>query len=127
MLWYIAEHNIYEILGTKVMDRIMQDYWRSNIDVTGTLLEASTAYRVLSKSSLKFTRDEEKENRFYLKKDLSTFKSHQFQFHVWMKSMQVRYAIESISFITLAFIFQYFITLFNKDVHILREDREKLA
>jgi hypothetical protein len=60
LLWYIAEHNIYSILGSRVMDRIMQDFWRSNIDVTGNILECSTSFKIMKNSSFSFTKDEEK-------------------------------------------------------------------
>ena len=43
-LWFMAHHNIYDILDTNVMDRIIYDLWKSNIDVTGTLFEASSNY-----------------------------------------------------------------------------------
>lgn len=104
-MWYIAEHNLYSLLGSRVMDRIMQDFWKSNMDVSGNIMEASTAYRIISRSSFAFTRDEEKEQRFYKRKDMSKLKSHPFQFHVWKKSMLVRYAIEAFSFVALAFFF----------------------
>ena len=104
------------------MDRIMQDFWKSNIDVSGSFLEASTSYQILTRSSLDISKDEEKGNRFYKFKDVSSFKSHSFQFCVWMKSMQIRYTLESISFVALAFVFQYFISIFNADTHKVRED-----
>lgn len=43
-LWFMATHNIYNILDTTVMDRIIYDLWRSNIDVTGNILETSSNY-----------------------------------------------------------------------------------
>lgn len=43
-LWFMGAHNIYNILDTTVMDRIIYDLWRSNIDVTGYLWEASSNY-----------------------------------------------------------------------------------
>ena len=38
-------HNVYSILDTKSTDRIIQDFWKSNIDVNGNLWAASTSYR----------------------------------------------------------------------------------
>ena len=40
-------HNVYSILDTKSTDRIIQDFWKSNIDVNGNLLSASTCYRLI--------------------------------------------------------------------------------
>jgi hypothetical protein len=41
--------------------------------------------------------------------------------------MFVRYGIESVSFVCLALIFQYFIGQFNKDTHKIVADKEHLA
>jgi len=41
--------------------------------------------------------------------------------------MYVRYLIESVMFVLLAFTFQYMISIFNKDTHLIREDKEHLA
>lgn len=41
--------------------------------------------------------------------------------------MYVRYFIESIVFLLLAIIFQYFVTQFNRDVHLIRVDKEHIA
>ena len=101
----MARHNVYTVLDTKVMDRIMQDFWKSNIDTTGSLFEASTSYRILSLNSIKYRKDYEKDNRFYKIRPLSLLRSHNFQFEVWKRSMQVRYFLEATSFIILAFIF----------------------
>ena len=46
---------------------------------------------------------------------------------IWLKSMYVRYLIESVMFVLLAFTFQYMISIFNKDTHLIREDKEQLA
>lgn len=57
LLWYISEHGIFSILDTKVMDRIIQDFWNSNIDITGSFFEASTVYQIVTKSSMTYTKD----------------------------------------------------------------------
>ena len=74
----MARHNVYTVLDTKVMDRIMQDFWKSNIDTTGTIFEASTSYRILSLNSIKYRKDYEKENRFYKYKNVHQLRSHNF-------------------------------------------------
>lgn len=99
----------------------MQDFWQSNVEVSGTLLECSTSFQILSSSSLK---DREKELRFNPNKSL---KQHQFQFKVWQKSMFLRYALESTFFLLIALAFQYLVAIFNSDVHKIREDKLALA
>jgi hypothetical protein len=34
------------LMGTKVMDRIMKEYWNSSIDTSGSFFQVSTAYQV---------------------------------------------------------------------------------
>jgi hypothetical protein len=125
LLWYISEHNIYSILDTKLMDRILQDFWNSNIDVTGTFLEASSSFKILSLSSFSYSKDQEKLRRFHVKKEVNSMHSHFLQFDVWKKSMFVRYFLEAVFFLIMALFFQYFIAEFNRDLHILSEDLEQ--
>ena len=43
-LYYLEKHNCYRLMETKVMDRIMQEYWKSDIDTTGNFLGISTSF-----------------------------------------------------------------------------------
>ena len=45
-----------------------------------------------------------------------------YKFQVWMRSMQFRYLMESIICGVLTFVFQYYITGFNKDLHKSRKE-----
>jgi hypothetical protein len=102
LLWYVAEHNIYKILDAKVMDRILQDFWNSNIDITGRFMEASSTYQIIRKSHFAYTKDQESCRRFYHKTDVRTIRPHILQFEVWKKSMFIRYVIEAVIFIIIA-------------------------
>ena len=51
-LYYMALYNVYKILDTKCLDRILQDFWKSNMDATGVLLECSTGWRLLTNGHL---------------------------------------------------------------------------
>jgi len=46
-LWFIAEQNVYQVMESDLMDKIIQDFWKSNLDITGNLMEASTSYSIL--------------------------------------------------------------------------------
>jgi hypothetical protein len=48
------------------MDRVMQEYWQSNLDASGDFMGASTAYGILSSGESKY--DFEYINRFYKKR-----------------------------------------------------------
>ena len=51
------------------MDRVMQEYWQSNLDANGSLFEASTSYRILTSFGESNLDDYERENRFYKKRE----------------------------------------------------------
>jgi len=36
----------FQLMGTKVMDRIMKEYWNSSIDTSGSFFQVSTAFQV---------------------------------------------------------------------------------
>jgi len=77
-LWFMAQHNVYTVLDTRVMDRIMQDFWKSNIDVTGNILETSTSYRLLSADSFAGKIHQEEQTRFYNPKSVKDFRQHNY-------------------------------------------------
>ena len=51
------------------MDRVMQDYWKSNLDAGGSFFEQSTAYGILTRSLDTYASqpdyDVELDSRFY--------------------------------------------------------------
>jgi hypothetical protein len=73
-----SDNDVYRVVDTRIMDRIIQDAWRSDKDVTGILFEASTSYRILTLDNLKYIIDYERENRFYSTKSKEVFKPHYF-------------------------------------------------
>lgn len=104
------------------MDRILQDFWNSNIDITGRFLEASTSYQIIRKSHRSYTKDQEKIRRFYIPRNVKEIRPHILQFEVWKKSMFIRYVCEAVIFIGIAAAFQYYVTNFNVGLHTLRKD-----
>ncbi len=64
--WYITKNKVYSILDHKLMERIVMDYWESDIDITGFIFEASTCYRILNYDNLAYIKDYEETSRFYL-------------------------------------------------------------
>jgi len=65
LLYYMRKLNTFPLLDTNLMDRIVQDYWYSNLDTRGNFMGASTAYQILTKYKLSFSEDFESKNRFY--------------------------------------------------------------
>lgn len=51
-------------METKVMDRIMKEYWKSNIDAAGSIFEMASTYQILNQDT-DGDRDVEEKARFY--------------------------------------------------------------
>jgi hypothetical protein len=45
-LTYMEMMDAFQLMGTKVMDRIMKEYWNSSIDTSGSFFQVSTAFQV---------------------------------------------------------------------------------
>lgn len=43
-MYYMELWDLFGLMDTKVMDRIMKEYWNSNIDANGSFFQASTSY-----------------------------------------------------------------------------------
>ena len=98
-LYYLDRLDAFEIMQTHIMDRVMQEYWQSNLDASGSFFGVSTCHGIWTKSG--DDPDYEIENRFYKKRDLSRVMPHRFNFMVVRRSMQTRYFLEIVIFFAL--------------------------
>ena len=112
-LYYLEHLDAFEIMESHIMDRVMQEYWQGNLDASGSFLEASTAFGILTHFDSRFSYDYEQLNRFYLEKDVHTISPHKLNFVVVRNSMQVRYYLEICFFLSLALYIQFEIQLFS--------------
>ena len=111
---------MYKAMQTKVADRVIQDTWSSKVDVSGSFFENSTAYDYLTRGKLSSNTDWESKKRLYHKRDLTLdVRPHAYAYRVWMQSMSLRYFIEMTFFAVNVIVFQYYISKFNNDLHLL--------
>ena len=61
----MVELNVYTLLDSVVMTRILEEFWESNIETDGHILNLSSAYRILATSDKGYLKDYEAMNRFY--------------------------------------------------------------
>ena len=112
-VYYLERVDAFEIMETHILDRVMQEYWQSNLDASGSFLGASTAFGILTRSKDSFTSnqdfDYELENRFYKRRDTEKIQPHRFNFVVVRRSMQTRYFFEIVLFFLLVAVFQYYL------------------
>ena len=84
----LARFNQFEILQTKVVDRVVRDYWGSKVDVSGSLMDNSSAYTILRYGDLRYLEDFEKRYRFYMPRNvMEKIKPHILTFRVWAESI----------------------------------------
>ncbi|CDW83264.1 transient receptor potential cation subfamily member 4 [Stylonychia lemnae] len=125
-LYYMSLHNVYSILDTKSTDRIIQDFWKSNIDVNGNLLSTSTSFRLVEDTLNQKEIDMENFDIIKKFKNSNSLKSHQYQYQVWKKSMQIRYFFEAAMFLAIAIFFQIYINNFNSKVHTVSNEMDEM-
>lgn len=118
-LYYMELMDSFSLMDTKVMDRIMKEYWSSDIDTSGSFFQASTAYQLWNNKEE--DEDEELNLRFYKPRDIKTYSAHPYTLRVYLKSMQTRYFIELALFLMLAILFQIQIGNFQGKFSSLKE------
>ena len=102
------------MLQTKLVDRVVRDYWGSKVDVSGSLMDNSSAYNLIRYGDLRYQEDFEKRYRFYMPKNLADkIRPHLLTFRVWAESIKLRYFIEMIIFAGLVLYFQVILSDFN--------------
>jgi hypothetical protein len=47
MFWYLDEYNLYGILDSRIMDRVIQKKWAGKYDINSTIYHYSTPYLLL--------------------------------------------------------------------------------
>ena len=77
-LYYLERLDAYEIMETHIMDRVMQEYWQSNLDAGGSFFGASTCYSIVSRYGKSQFKDEDREleTRFYKPRDTEEIQPH---------------------------------------------------
>lgn len=100
-LAYMEKMNSYDVMDTKIMDKIMKEYWTSNIDLGDSFFLASTCYNILFKYDFNIMKDYEAENRFYHTFDLTKMMSHGLIMRVWTESMQLRFFIDLVIYVVM--------------------------
>lgn len=120
-LYIFSQHKYYSIMKTDVADRIIMNKWDSKVDTSGSILENSIPYNMLTFYSTSYKDDfEEKKLRFYHKRNLfDDVRPHRCTFRVWFQSMSLRYRMEMVFFAIAVFAFQWYISYFVEGLHLV--------
>jgi len=44
--WYLDEYNLYSILDSRIMERVIENKWHGKNDINASILDYSTAYKL---------------------------------------------------------------------------------
>jgi hypothetical protein len=103
--FYMQRYSLYNILDSKIMDKFIFDKWMGRVEFNSFILDYSTAYNLLNDKHKLYQSDRLIDQLY---QDLFDFnrkeKTHEFKYHVWKKSMSMRYGIE--------FFFVLFLTIY---------------
>jgi len=126
-LYYLEHLDAFQIMESHIMDRVMQEYWQSNLDASGSLLGASTAYGILTHIDSDCKQDFEAFNRFYQRRSDRSIGVHRYTFKVVRQSMETRYFLEMAFFLGVACLLQYYIMDFTTIWNVLQAEVAELA
>jgi hypothetical protein len=82
--------NLLDCLMSNSTDRVLQNYWKSTADTSGSFFGHASNYDIIRNTNLAEDEDyEAKFVRFWLPEELSSHKDmpHAFSFNVWKESM----------------------------------------
>jgi hypothetical protein len=119
MLGIISKSQMFKVLDTKIMDRIVKEKWNGINNETRSIVEYSTGYQVIHDKYERYVglgwpkRICELANTW----DKSEI-SHIFKYFIWKKSMLLRLNIEFIIVIIYSLVFLELIIVFIGDLHI---------
>lgn len=116
--WYFDEFEMFEIMRCQIMDTIIRDTWMGHISINSQILDSSTSYSVLFDKYKLFTSNNIFKEIMHtmLEYDFRE-KTHIFKFHNWIHSSHLRFHIEAMFHILLAFISQWYISLYIPKFH----------
>ena len=96
--WYLDEYDLYNILDCRIMDRVIQKKWAGKFELNSSIMDYASSYTLLMDKFGLYANDtvfaELKHQVLSLDRSDET---HQFKFHVWKYSMQLRFQVSSYS------------------------------
>jgi hypothetical protein len=82
--WYLDEYNLYSILDSRMMDRVISKKWSGRFDLNTNIMDNSTASMLYYDKFRLYATDRWLPELFYEVKDFDRSEStHYFKFHVW--------------------------------------------
>lgn len=90
--WYLDEYDVYEILDTKIMDRVITAKWEGKYNINCGIMDYSTSYTMMQDKYKIFATDRVfSEIKVQMTTTDCRSKTHWFKFKVWQNSMMLRF------------------------------------
>ena len=106
MFWYLDEFDLYSLLDSRIMDRIIQKKWNGKYDINKTILDYSTSYTMAADVYSLFATDrvfdEIRHEMFTL---VRSDRVHLFKYPVWKYSMYLRGMVDLFGLIAITIFF----------------------
>ena len=119
MMSIITKNQMFQVLNTKIMDRIINEKWNGVNCETRSLIEYSTGWQVTmvdrydAYSGLDWLRKIFGYANDWKRGELS----HIFKYFIWKKSMLLRANIEVVIIVIYSLIYLQLVVIFVKDLH----------
>ena len=121
--FYMQKYSLYHILDSKIMDKFIYDKWRGRVEFNSTIMDYSQAYNLLNEQHKLYQSDKLIDQLYQNVFDFNKQeKTHEYKFHVWKKSMALRYGIEFGFILFMTLFFQLEIGKFNKYLHLAKHE-----
>ena len=111
-LTLISMYNMHEMLAIKNIEKTALELWNSEYDVSGSIMECSSALKMLRNHEVTSLVDFERFFRFYnseASRRVDHQQHHLFQFKVWRHSMMVKFIVQGVALFLVNIIMQYFL------------------
>ena len=110
----MANLNLFDVLQTNSVQRLIHDHWYSHLEISGSFLEHSTSFDYLAFGRLDFLEDFESKRRFNKLQNFDfDVRPHRFTYQVWYESIGTRFFFEILFFLVAVVYFQWNITMFT--------------
>lgn len=121
--WYLVNYEMSEVLNCSILEQTIEEKWNGRVQVNSSIIEYSSPYQLYTDNIKQFTGDQMIQNFkqiiFDKNKEMMT---HIGQYHVWKRSMRFRFYLEVIYTMVMTILFQYYISDFNRRLHLGTDD-----
>ena len=111
-LTLISLYNMHEMLGIKNIEKTALELWNSEYDVSGSIMECSSAVKMIFDHEVSSLVDFERFYRFYNSDEsrrVEEQQHHLFQFKVYRHSMMVKFIVQTVALFAINGVMQYFL------------------